>query len=321
MKRNKRERKKRKDEKQKKRKEAYWRKPIELQAEYVHYNDRKLYEDFMRVVSEEHDRIREMFWARWEGWYDNVQKHIRRGGMYKLTRASYDYFMDRSPVTLGNVLQKVFFERCPKYAAFNYSVEVFPGSKPMLFDIALDVLETKSTPGGTIHLLPHVLFPSNKPFGLTSHAIERMGERVVDVSGEPRPIGGALRCKIVLIPYKNQTMGIYLCGHRTPKCLFNNKQAPTFALIGYVSVEEHDDYFVGVTNLGIGFHQTPERNVPEAERGNYMLLTVLGGKVYRAVVVGEDTSADKNCIKSFNAVPYDLNHPHIHLLTGFEKLI
>lgn len=309
-----------------KREKAQQNRPVEVQLEVLFSTDtsRCMVNDFTTMwESEDHRKtIQNEFWAGLgTNWRNSVRRHIRLGGLQKMTPESCDLFVSGAYRELENAIHKVFFELHPAYAAFNHSVRVRRTDFLMRFDVYLETLKAIPSRGGNIHMLPKVIFPTNKKFGVTTHAIERMGTRVTGINGEPRPIGGALRNSLVFVPYRKNIFGMYAVSEKSPKVLFNGKPGAQFALLGYLGVKEYTKRFVGVTHLAPGMWKTPEdKKVPEDRLGDYRILTVMDGVVYRALALDPAKPRGDGIVR-LQAVPYELDHPEIGILCNLESLL
>lgn len=237
-----------------------------------------------------------------------VLEHYKR--VRKFTPKQSQMFMDSTAELVSEILQDVIARKCPKYSAFNYSIEVY--SRRLLnFDIFLYSLEVKHTQYGNVYLLPDLRYPTNKKLGVSTHAIQRMDSRVLLSSCHLRSL--TLRLPLVLIPYKKNIFGLYF-GILDKTRRINKVITPLYLLIGYFPIVETENLFVGKTILSPGFDGTPECGIPDDQLGNYRLLAAIDGSIYRVLPPEARRS-------SIRGVPYELKHPNIKMLCNMNKLV
>ena len=267
-------------------------------------------DDFASAIAIKQVDIADSFWREVPtSWRKAVVDYRNRA--IKLTAKDFVIFRSLGSSTLCRIVQKVTVELHPRYKTFNYSFDMI-STKWHNYVVFLDILETKSTPRGSIHLLPNLRYPPNKQLGLTTHAIEQMDSRIFDDVADNQSV--VLRAPTFLIPYKHNIFALYSARQADNLYTFNGIPAACYMLLGYLPIEDHGELLVGITHLKPGYRQTPEQHLTKDQIANNRGLVIVNNTVHRLV--------DINKNRHYTTVPYDVDcNPNINLLLNIHKLL
>lgn len=204
------------------------------------------------------------------------ESNISLNKLQRFIQTSLTYRQLDFTLVLQEIIHKALYKKFPQYDSFEYLISV-EHIRHLKFDLNLGIVKKHKSPKGSMYLLPSLIYPGRNKVGLSSHAIDRIDERFRRLWGTAEKCSEQTNIYLwhdptVLIPYNNDIYGLY--------SFSMTHTHPSFLLVGYIPIEQHDSKLIGLTYLPPGFRQTPEYGMTEKEIKDTRLISIINNKVY-----------------------------------------